>query len=353
MHVLSPGVLATLQGRRVLVTGAGGSIGSELCRQVQGFEPSQLLMLDHDESNLQRLLLELSGEAMLDTADIIVADVRDRERMNQIMRDRQPEIVFHAAALKHLPMLERFPCEGVKSNVKGTENVVQAALDHGVKRFVLISTDKAADPTSVLGATKQLAELVVKSSARASAIVSAVRFGNVLGSRGSLLSVLSEQLRNGEAVTVTHPDVTRYFMTLEEAVGLVLEAARMATGGETFVLDMGKPVRIVDLVTNFAHQMMLGDVNIRYTGLRPGEKLHEALFSEAELCVSTQHPRIYCTEKADFPDGFDELLAGLYKAADHNVQKDVWQIMSRLLPNYSCSNGIPDLSIAAPYPDDY
>ena len=353
MHVVSPGVLATLQGRRVLVTGAGGSIGSELCRQVQGFEPSQLLMLDHDESNLQRLLLQLSGEAMLETADIIVADVRDRERMNQIMRDRQPEIVFHAAALKHLPMLERFPCEGVKSNVKGTENVVQAALDNGVERFVLISTDKAADPTSVLGATKQLAELVVKSSAGTSAIVSAVRFGNVLGSRGSLLSVLREQLRNGEAVTVTHPDVTRYFMTIEEAVGLVLEAARMATGGETFVLDMGKPVRIVDLVTNFAQQMMLGDVSIRYTGLRPGEKLHEALFSEAELCVSTEHPQIFCTEKAEFPDGFDELLTGLYKAADHNAPKDVWQIMSRLLPNYSCSNGIPDLSNAAPYPDDY
>jgi FlaA1/EpsC-like NDP-sugar epimerase len=353
MHVVSPRVLATLQGKRVLVTGAGGSIGSELCRQVNGFEPSQLMMLDHDESNLHRLLLELSGEAMLDTADIIVADVRDRDRMDQIMRDRRPEIVFHAAALKHLPMLERYPCEGVKSNVRGTQNVVQAAVDHGVERFVLISTDKAADPTSVLGATKQLAELVVKSSGRTSAILSAVRFGNVLGSRGSLLSLLTEQLRNGEAVTVTHPDVTRYFMTIEEAVGLVLEAARMATGGETFVLDMGKPVRIVDLVTSFAHQMSLGDVDIRYTGLRPGEKLHEALFSEAEHCLSTEHPRIYCTEKAEFPDGFDELLASLYDAAEHNAPEDVSHAMSRLLPNYSCATGTPDLMSVAPYPDDY
>ena len=353
MHVVSTGVLQTLRGKRVLVTGAGGSIGSELCRQVHGFEPSQLVMLDHDESNLHRLQLELSGEALLDTEDLIVADIRDRERMNQIMRDNRPEVVFHAAALKHLPMLERHPCEGVKSNVKGTENVVQAAIDHGVERFVLISTDKAADPTSVLGATKQLAELVVKSFAGASTIVSAVRFGNVLGSRGSLLTVLAEQLRNGEAVTVTHPEVTRYFMTIEEAVGLVLEAARMATGGETFVLDMGKPVRIVDLVTNFANHLRIPAVDIRYTGLRPGEKLHEALFSEAEQCVPTEHPRIYSTRRAEFEDGFDALLTSLYEAADHNAPADVWPLLSRLLPNYSCSAGIPALKNAAPYPDDY
>jgi len=353
MHVVSPGVLQTLTGKRILVTGAGGSIGSELCRQVHGFEPAQLMMLDHDESNLHRLQLELSGEAFLDTEDIIVADIRDRERMNQIMRDNRPEIVFHAAALKHLPMLERYPCEGVKSNVKGTANVVQAAIDNGVERFVLISTDKAADPTSVLGATKQLAELVVKSSVGSSTIVSAVRFGNVLGSRGSLLSVLAEQLGNGEAVTVTHPDVTRYFMTIEEAVGLVLEAARIATGGETFVLDMGKPVRIVDLVTNFANHMGIQAVNIRYTGLRPGEKLHEALFSQSEHCVSTEHSRIYSTPRVQFQDGFDDLLTSLYDAADRNVADEVWPLLSHLLPNYSCAAAVPALANVAPYPDDY
>jgi len=353
LHVVSSGVLATIRGKRVLVTGAGGSIGSELCRQVHGFEPSQLLMLDHDESNLHRLQLELSGEALLDTEDIIVADIRDRERMNQIMRDLRPEIVFHAAALKHLPMLERHPCEGVKSNVKGTENVVEAAVEHGVERFVLISTDKAADPTSVLGATKQLAELIVKSFSGSSTIVSAVRFGNVLGSRGSLLTVIAEQLRNGEAVTVTHPDVTRYFMTIEEAVGLVLEAARMAKGGETFVLDMGKPVRIVDLVTNFANQMKCQEVDIRYTGLRPGEKLHEALFSEAEQCVPTAHPRIYSTQRAEFEAGFDDLLTSLYGAADHNAPGDVGHLLTCLLPRYSVSTAIPTLTSPAPYPDDY
>lgn len=358
MHVVSPKVLATLRGKRVLVTGAGGSIGSELCRQVYGFEPGQLMMLDHDESNLHRLQLELSGEALLDTGDVVVADIRDRARMNQIMRDHRPQIVFHAAALKHLPMLERYPCEGVKSNVKGTENVIQAAIDNGVERFVLISTDKAADPTSVLGATKQLAELVVKSFAGTSIIVSAVRFGNVLGSRGSLLTVLAEQLRNGEAVTVTHPDVTRYFMTIEEAVGLVLEAARIATGGETFVLDMGKPVRIVDLVTNFANHMRLQAVDVRYTGLRPGEKLHEALFSESEECLPTEHPRIFSTQPAELEYGFGELLTGLYDAAEHNAPKDVSQCLSRLLPNYSCSTGMSPMIGAEPhsaalYPDDY
>ena len=353
MHVVSPKVLTTLRDKRVLITGAGGSIGSELCRQVHGFEPRQLMMLDHDESNLHRLQLELSGEALLDTEDVVVADIRDRERMNQIMRDHRPQIVFHAAALKHLPMLERYPCEGVKSNVRGTENVIRAAIDNGVERFVLISTDKAADPTSVLGATKQLAELVVKSFAGRSTIASAVRFGNVLGSRGSLLTVLAEQLRNSEAVTVTHPDVTRYFMTIEEAVGLVLEAARIAAGGETFVLDMGRPVRIVDLVTNFANHMRLPAVDFRYTGLRPGEKLHEALFSEAEQCVPTEHPRIYSTARAEYEDGFDELLTSLYDAADHNAAEDVWHILSRLLPNYTCSTGVPELTSLAPYPDDY
>jgi FlaA1/EpsC-like NDP-sugar epimerase len=258
-----------------------------------------------------------------------------------------------AGERKRLQLKGRYPCEGVKSNVKGTENVVQAAIDHGVERFVLISTDKAADPTSVLGATKQLAELVVKSSVGSSTVVSAVRFGNVLGSRGSLLTVLAEQLRNGEAVTVTHPDVTRYFMTIEEAVGLVLEAARIATGGETFVLDMGKPVRIVDLVTNFANHMGIQAVNIRYTGLRPGEKLHEALFSEGEQCVSTEHSRIYSTRRAQFEDGFGDLLTSLYEAADHNASDDVWPLLSRLLPNYSCSAGFPALKSVALYPDDY
>lgn len=353
LHVLSPEVQETLQGKRVLVTGAGGSIGSELCRQVHAFEPAQLVMLDHDESNLHRLQLELSGEALLDTEDVVVADIRDADRMAQVMRDYRPQTVFHAAALKHLPMLERYPCEGVKSNVLGTQNVVRAALDHGVERFVLISTDKAADPTSVLGATKQLAELVVKSADGGSTIVSAVRFGNVLGSRGSLLTVLAEQMRNGEAVTVTHPDVTRYFMTIEEAVGLVLEASRLATGGETFVLDMGEPVRIVDLVANFANQMQLPSVPIRYTGLRPGEKLHEALFSEHEERVATEHPRIFSTRVDRFADELKAVLGDLYAASQRNQSEDVSGYLTKLLPTYQRTLPAPALAAVAPYPDDY
>jgi len=352
MHVVSPEVLDTIHRKRILVTGAGGSIGSELCRQVQGFGPSRLVMLDHDESNLHRLQLELYGKALLDTEDLVVADIRDADRMQQVMDEVRPQIVFHAAALKHLPMLELHPCEGVKSNVMGTANVVHAAIRSGAERFVFISTDKAADPTSVLGATKQLGELVVKAASGNGTIVSAVRFGNVLGSRGSLLSVLAEQMRNAEPVTITHPDVTRFFMTIEEAVGLVLEAARLAEGGETFVLDMGEPVRIVDLVANYARQTRHGDVEMRFTGLRPGEKLHEALFSESEQCVPTSHPRIFSTRSTEWREEFDELLVDLYEASRSNSREEVRAYLEKLLRTYSAAKPatVPD---ATPYPDDY
>ncbi|MGO4598873.1 polysaccharide biosynthesis protein [Terrabacter sp. 2RAF25] len=355
MHVVSPDVQGTIRGARVLVTGAGGSIGSELCRQVSGFGPARLVMLDHDESNLHRLQLELTGAGLLDTDDLVVADIRDAHRVAQVIADVQPDIIFHAAALKHLPMLERHPCEGVKSNVLGTLNVVQAAVTHGVGRFILISTDKAADPASVLGATKQLAERVTKHAAtgRDGTVVAAVRFGNVLGSRGSLLSVLAEQLRNDEPFTVTHPDVTRFFMTIEEAVGLVLEAAHLARGGETFVLDMGKPVRIVDLVESYARQLGIDEVDIRYTGLRPGEKLHEALFADDEARESTSHPRISSTSSAPLDPDFDVHLDELFDAASRNAVTDVKAALGVMLDNYVVATG-PTAHIAlAPYPDDF
>jgi FlaA1/EpsC-like NDP-sugar epimerase len=340
----------------VLVTGAGGSIGSELCRQVDGFGPARLVMLDHDESNLHRLQLELTGEGLLDSDDLVVADVRDAHRMTQVIADLRPDVIFHAAALKHLPMLERHPCEGVKSNVLGTLNVVRAAVEHGVRRFILISTDKAADPASVLGATKQLAERVTKhaSSGPDGTIVAAVRFGNVLGSRGSLLSVLAEQLRNDEPFTVTHPDVTRFFMTIEEAVGLVLEAAHLARGGETFVLDMGQPVRIVDLVESYARQLGIEDVDIRYTGLRPGEKLHEALFAVEEAREATAHPRISSTSSATLDPDFDDHLDVLFDAASRNAVSDVRAALGVMLHNYVATEAEPTrLRSAAPYPDDW
>jgi FlaA1/EpsC-like NDP-sugar epimerase/dTDP-4-amino-4,6-dideoxygalactose transaminase len=360
MHVVSPEARSTVAGRRVLVTGAGGSIGSELCHQVRAFGPSRLFLLDHDESNLHRLQLELYGDA-LRSDDIVISDIRDRPRIDQVFRELRPEVVFHAAAHKHLPLLEMHPCEGVKSNVRGTENLVRAAADAGTGRFVLISTDKAADPVSVLGATKRLAELLVgraQETAPTGTVFAAVRFGNVLGSRGSLLSVVAQQLGSGSAVTVTHPDVTRFFMTVEEAVGLVLEAARMARGGEVFVLDMSRPVRIVDLVRRFARSVHVPDVDIRYTGLRPGEKLNETLFSAQERHTRTSHPRILAatpTAGSGHPTALENELPVLYAAAERNDTGDVRRILSALLPGFPAAQPPhPGHAVLAdPYPDDF
>jgi FlaA1/EpsC-like NDP-sugar epimerase len=352
IHVVSPEAGAIIEGRCVVVTGAGGSIGSELCRQVFGFGPRRLIMLDHDESNLHRLQLELWGEGLLDDEDCVVADIRDRGRIDQIFAETKPDVVFHAAAHKHLPLLERHPCEAVKSNVRGTENVLWAAVQHGAERFILISTDKAADPSSVLGASKRLAEIIVQHEAGSRTRVASVRFGNVLGSRGSLLTVLTEQLRSGRPVTVTHPEMTRFFMTIEEAAGLVVEAARLAENGETFVLDMGEPVRILDIVQSFARLMHRPDVEIRYTGMRNGEKLSETLFSEHERPVRTEHPRIYQTEGDAQVQGFHRLLRGLYDAADANNAAAVRDHLRGIIPEYHpATTGVP--ALAAPYADDY
>jgi FlaA1/EpsC-like NDP-sugar epimerase len=354
MHVVSRGAAEAISGKRVLVTGAGGSIGSELCRQVYGFGPAELIMLDHDESNLHRTQLDLWGEALLDTESTVVADIRDAERLHQLFRDHRPQIVFHAAALKHLPVLERHPCEGVKSNVRGTENLVEAALAHDVERFVLISTDKAANPASVLGATKRLAELVLDTHHGSGTVLTAVRFGNVLGSRGSLLHVVRDQLASGSEVTVTHPDVNRFFMTIEEAVGLVLEAARMSDGSATYVLDMGEPVRIVDLVRNFANLLNVREVTFRYTGLRPGEKLTEELFGVDEEALPTDHPRISMTRPPRAVPGFRAGLRELYDAASHNRPDEVFRHLRRLVPEYNPAPGLVSaVTAGAPYPDDF
>ncbi|MEU6372897.1 DegT/DnrJ/EryC1/StrS family aminotransferase [Streptomyces sp. NPDC046909] len=357
MHVVSPEARSVVAGRRVLVTGAGGSIGSELCHQVRAFGPSRLFLLDHDESNLHRLQLELYGDA-LRSDDIVISDIRDRPRIDQIFRELRPEVVFHAAAHKHLPLLELHPCEGVKSNVRGTENLVCAAAAVGTARFVLISTDKAADPVSVLGATKCLAEMIVRGAqqdAPQGTVFTAVRFGNVLGSRGSLLSVVAEQLGTGAPVTVTHPDVTRFFMTVEEAVGLVLEAARMARGGEVFVLDMSSPVRIVDLVRKFARSVHVPDVDIRYTGLRPGEKLNETLFSTHERHTSTAHPRILAATPVSRAGNTTVRLPALYAAAERNDAPEVRRVLADLLPGFpAAQRDVPaPAGLAAPYPDDF
>jgi FlaA1/EpsC-like NDP-sugar epimerase len=352
MHVVSREAAQAITGKRVLVTGAGGSIGSELCRQLQGFTPESLVMLDHDESNLHRLELEVTGQGLLDSDATVVADIRDRARLHQVFREHRPQIVFHAAALKHLPVLERHPCEGVKSNVLGTHNLVDAAIAHRVEKLVLISTDKAADPTSVLGATKRLAEMVLSDHQGEFTSLASVRFGNVLGSRGSLLHVIKQQLASGRPITVTHPEVTRFFMTVEEAVGLVIEAARMADSAGTFVLDMGEPVRIVDIVERFALMLNARHAEIEFTGLRSGEKLHEELFGVSEDVEPTSHARIAKSRPPTTSTWFHARLLDLYEAAEHNRSDEVREYLRELVPEYTPSVAARPV-VLAPYPDDY
>jgi FlaA1/EpsC-like NDP-sugar epimerase len=354
VHVASHRARGLLRGRRVLVTGAGGSIGSELCRQIRRFGPGALHLLDHDESNLHTLHLAMADSGVLDSDEIIIADIRDRPRLEQVFAETRPDVVFHAAAHKHLPLLERHPCEGVKTNVRGTHHLVDLAVHHGTSQFVLISTDKAADPTSVLGATKRLAEIVVQAAAGGPTRMASVRFGNVLGSRGSLLAVLADQVAKDQAITITHPDVTRFFMTVEEAVGLVLEAATMAEYAETFVLDMGDPVPIVDLVHKYAAAVHLSEVTIRFTGLRPGEKLNEKIFSDSEVRLKTAHPKVWATRANDVPPDLWPMLDQLYTAAADNDQPRTMALLRRMLPEYQPAvRPQTPASVGAPYPDGF
>lgn len=282
----------SIRGKRVLVTGAGGSIGSELCRQLHALAPEALLMLDRDETALHGVELSIRGSALLTSQDTVLADIRDAEALDQLFAEARPDIVFHAAALKHLPMLQRFPLEGWKTNVHGTLNVLEAARKAGVTTFVNISTDKAAAPTSELGRSKRMGErLVAEYARRYPGTFLSVRFGNVLGSRGSVLHSFREQLRAGGPLTVTDPAVTRYFMTIPEACQLVLQAAVIGEDGCVMVLDMGEPVRIVDLAKNLI-ALADADAEIVFTGLRPGEKLDEELFGDYESDDVQVHDKI-------------------------------------------------------------
>lgn len=272
-----------LRGKRIIVTGAGGSIGSELCRQIIRFRPAELMMLDRDESGLHSVQLSMHDQAMLDGDDTILASIRDRNSIADIFAVRKPEIVFHAAALKHMPLLEQYPLEALKTNVLGTQNLLDAAEASGVETFVNISTDKAANPCSALGTSKRIAERLTAAKAlkdsRAKYV--SVRFGNVLGSRGSVLTVFEKQIKDGGPVTVTDPEVNRYFMTISEACQLVLQAAAVGSSGETMVLDMGEPIKIADVAKTLIEQSGKG-VEIVYTGLRENEKMAEVLFDDTE-----------------------------------------------------------------------
>ena len=284
--------------KRVLVTGAAGSIGSELCRQIIEYDPVELILLDSNESGLHDLYTEVSGKLPVDKLKRALVDITDKAGLSDLFEMVQPEIVFHAAAYKHVPVLEQYPDQALRVNVGGTFNLVDLAVEHEVERFVLISTDKAVNPSSVMGASKRMCELLLGAAARrpnSSTLFTSVRFGNVLGSRGSVVPTFNRQIENGGPVTITHADMTRYFMSIPEAVNLVIHAACMTSGADIFLLNMGEVVRIVDLAERMIRLRGLRpyeDISIVFTGMRPGEKLHEELYTDAEKADSTDHPNI-------------------------------------------------------------
>lgn len=311
----SAAIAETISGKRVLVTGAGGSIGSELCRQIMRYGPAALFPLDRDESALHAVQLSLKRPGLFERDGSLLVDIRDREALELVFADVRPDIVFHAAALKHLPLLEQFPFEAYKSNVLGTLNVLAAAAATGVATVVNISTDKAADPTCMLGYSKRVAERLTAGYgvAKPERYVS-VRFGNVLGSRGSVVPAFTAQIERGGPVTVTHPDVERYFMLIPEACQLVLEAAAAAPGnGEVMVLDMGRPQKIVDVAKALIRMSGRADVKIDFTGLRPGEKLTEDLVSRTETLAPTKNPLVTSSQV----EALDEAIIPTAAVVDH------------------------------------
>jgi FlaA1/EpsC-like NDP-sugar epimerase len=290
-------ILGYVHNKTVLVTGAGGSIGSELCRQISPFAPNKLMILGHGENSIYTIEMELRKSFPYLNIVTIIADVQDRARLMDIFQSHKPQVVFHAAAHKHVPLMERNPSEAIKNNVFGTRNVADCADKYGAERFVLISSDKAVNPTSVMGATKRIAEMYVQSlNVNSPTKFSAVRFGNVLGSRGSVIPAFKQQIAAGGPVTVTHPEMVRYFMTIPEAVQLVIQSGSFANGGEVFVLDMGEPVKILtlaeDLITLSGYEPYK-DIEITFSGIREGEKLYEELLTDEENLGSTQHDRIF------------------------------------------------------------
>ncbi len=327
----------------VLVTGGGGSIGSELCRQIAAAKPKQLIIVDIYENNAYEIQQELKRRYPKLNLVVLIASVRNTNRMNTIFEQYLPNIVFHAAAHKHVPLMEDSPNEAIKNNVFGTLKTVQAADRYGVERFVLISTDKAVNPTNIMGASKRICEMIVQAySRRSETEFVAVRFGNVLGSNGSVIPLFKQQIKEGGPVTVTHPDIIRYFMTIPEAVSLVLQAGAFAHGGEIFVLDMGEPVKIVDLAKNLIRlsgYIPNEDIMIEYTGLRPGEKLYEERLMEEEGLAKTANDRISVAKPIEMEDEafFDSLT--VLKDAVYEETGEVRQMVRKIVPTYKMPKG--------------
>lgn len=328
-----------IENKTVLVTGGGGSIGSELCRQIMKFNPEKLVILDIYENNAYDLQMELNKEYGAEKIHVVIASVRDKERLLRVFKKYKPYIVFHAAAHKHVPLMEANPSEAIKNNVFGTLNTAQCADECGVKRFVLISTDKAVNPTNIMGATKRVCEMIVQcAQLNSNTEFVAVRFGNVLGSNGSVIPLFKKQIEAGGPVTVTHKDITRFFMTIPEATQLVIQAASYAKGGEIFVLDMGEPVRIYDLAKNLIrlsgyrpHE----DIKIEFCGLRPGEKLYEELLMNEEGLQNTEHDKIFIGKPIDVEkDKLFTMLADLKEAADSDDIDGIKDSIERVVPTY-------------------
>ena len=332
------GLSDLIRNRTVMVTGGGGSIGSELCRQLAGYHPKELVIFDIYENNAYAIEQELRSNYPDLTLHVLIGSVRDEARINRVMEQYRPAMVYHAAAHKHVPLMETSPLEAVKNNVFGTLNTARAAAKYGVEHFVLISTDKAVNPTNVMGASKRICEMIVQSMAGVgNTCFAAVRFGNVLGSNGSVIPLFREQIKKGGPVTVTHPDITRFFMTIPEAVSLVLQAGAFAKGGEIFVLDMGSPVRIDDLARNMIRLSGFEpdvDIAVVYSGLRPGEKLYEELLMGEEGLARTSNDLIYIGHKIDFDNEwlYQELdtIKQLKESQDDTLRRHI----KNLVPTY-------------------
>ena len=361
VEIKGEAVREVIEGRTILVTGAGGSIGSELCRQILSFGPTALILVERSEPQLFVIEQELRGQKSAATLLPVVGDVTRRDQMLEIFRRFRPHVIFHAAAHKHVPMMELQPQEAIRNNVFGTALLADLAIEHAVERFVFISTDKAVNPTNVMGATKRLAEMYIQSLATRSSRTKfmAVRFGNVLGSSGSVVPTFKQQIGAGGPVTVTHPEITRYFMTIPEAVSLVLQSSAFGKGADIFVLDMGKPVRILDLAIQMITLSGLvphKDIEIKFTGLRPGEKLYEELSHGGESVSTTAHPKIARLLSIPLHHSFaDAFLMELYRAlkegpADSGSLK---ALLTTMLPEYTpFVSTLPDSSVPHAQPGD-
>jgi len=327
--------------KSILVTGGGGSIGSEICRQVCKFNPSRLNIVDVYENNAYQLELDLKKQYPTVEINLIIASVRDIERLDEVFGKYKPQIVFHAAAHKHVPIMENNPKEAVKNNIFGTYNMVNVSKSHKVEKFVMISTDKAVNPTNVMGATKRLSEMIVQSQKeKSSTDFVAVRFGNVLGSNGSVIPLFKKQIKEGGPVTITHEEIIRYFMTIPEAAQLVLQAGAMAKGGEIFILDMGEPVKILDLAKNLIHLSGFKpyeDIPIEITGLRPGEKLYEELLLDKENNIATKHEKIFIEKPEeikteDIKEFLENINLNIANMEDQQVKEEIKKVVS----TYKC-----------------